>query len=149
MRILLIDDDETTVRRLIALLTGLSRGSGAFQVWRADGLFEGLRRLDDSAEAFDLVVLDLGLAECGGPIALKLVRAQAPGIPVVVVTTGDGPEVERAVRDAGASGYLARGRLDASALERALGHASARGRSSPPMPARPELSGSFRLIGGG
>lgn len=130
MRILLIDDDETNARFLQSVLTRPARGPTAIAVRRAGRLFEALRWLDSPEGRFDVILLDLGLPERGGSTTVKLVRA--PGVPIVVVTAGAGPEVERDVREAGNVGYLVKGRGVAPALVRALASAAARHRATRP-----------------
>jgi DNA-binding NtrC family response regulator len=146
MRILLIDDDETNARFLQILLTKAVRGPTAFEVLRVDRLFDGLQQLDEPVDAFDAILLDLGLPECGGLTTLKLVHAHAPAIPIVVVTGLDNPETASEAITLGAGDYLVKGRFDAARLERALvGAIEARRSSGEKTVQSEELKGEFLL----
>ncbi len=146
MRILLIDDDETNARFLQGLLTKAVRGPIAFEVTRTDRLFDALRQLDEAEDRIEAILLDLGLPECGGLTTLRLIRAHAPAVPVVVVTGLDSPDVEREAILAGAHDYLIKGQFGARRLEEALSAVAARERPRPEGPAQAELTGTFHRI---
>jgi DNA-binding response OmpR family regulator len=59
-----------------------------------------------ATERFDAVVLDLGLPLASGYDLLRVLRAERPTTPVIVLTTRDEPEARRAVLDVGASEYI-------------------------------------------
>ena len=147
MRILLVDDDATNARMLQALLTRAIRGPMELDVGRVGRLFEALQRLADPAVGVDAILLDLGLPECGGLTTLKLVRAQAPGIPVVVITGLDDPATAREAIGLGATDFLVKGKFDLERLERALlGVAARPAASTASDPAPPEPRGTFRRV---
>jgi DNA-binding NarL/FixJ family response regulator len=59
-----------------------------------------------SAEAPDLVLLDLGLPGCAGIMALERFRKAQPAMRVVVVSSNEEREVVLAALEAGAVGYI-------------------------------------------
>jgi DNA-binding response OmpR family regulator len=59
-----------------------------------------------ATEHFDAVVLDLGLPLVGGDDVLRLLRAERPRTPVIVLTARDEPESRQAVVRAGAAEYV-------------------------------------------
>ncbi|MCU1601600.1 MAG: response regulator receiver modulated diguanylate cyclase/phosphodiesterase with sensor(s) [Frankiales bacterium] len=66
------------------------------------------------------VVLDLSLPDAKGLEAVRLVRAAAPGVPVVVLTGLDSDEVGRQAVELGAQDYLVKGQHGADALSRSV-----------------------------
>jgi two-component system cell cycle response regulator len=68
----------------------------------------------------DVVVVDLGLPDASGIEAVKRTRANAPGTPVVVLTSRDDESVGLQALHEGAQDYLIKGDLDARLLSRAL-----------------------------
>ncbi len=82
--------------------------SGLFD--RADiaeaGSFEDISALLDRHHDVDLVLLDLAMPGVRGFSGLMYMRAQYPGVPVVVVSGNDDPSVIRRCMDFGASGFI-------------------------------------------
>ena len=87
-RILVVDDEPNIIRSFQMIL-----GGEGFTVEGAASGEEALERL--AAEAFDAVFLDLNLPGIDGIEVLRRVRADRPGLPVVMVS-GQGT-IERAV----------------------------------------------------
>ena len=54
----------------------------------------------------DVVLLDLGLPDCFGLEVLRKLKALAPQVRVVMVTSMDQPELRRQAQEAGACGYV-------------------------------------------
>ncbi|GLR15155.1 response regulator transcription factor [Chitinimonas viridis] len=101
MKLLLAEDDAVLAD---ALLTSLARlGFAAEHV--SNGLVAEQRLL---AADYDAVILDLGLPGQGGLAVLRKVRAQKPGLPILILTALDGLEDRVAGLDAGADDYLAK-----------------------------------------
>jgi DNA-binding NarL/FixJ family response regulator len=71
----------------------------------AGSLDEATVLLDGDAEV-DLVLLDLTMPGVRGFSGLMYLRAQYPGVPVVVVSANDDPAVIRRCMDFGASGFI-------------------------------------------
>ena len=103
MRILLVEDDAmigTSVR------TGLRQDGFALD-WVKDGRAAELA-LDAAhgADAYDLVLLDLGLPKKAGLDVLRGMRARGLAMPVLIVTAKDAIADRVAGLDAGADDYL-------------------------------------------
>lgn len=98
----LIVDDEATTRTLVRLL--LERDG--YRVFEA---FNGKHALDiAAAQDVDLFVMDLLMPELDGYGAILALRRQErhAATPIVVVTTEEGPVVEKQVLDLGADDYI-------------------------------------------
>ena len=98
----LIADDEATTRTLVRLL--LERDG--YRVFEA---FNGKHALDiAAAQDVDLFVMDLLMPELDGYGAILALRHQErhAATPIVVVTTEEGPIVEKQVLDLGADDYI-------------------------------------------
>ena len=100
---LLIADDHPLFRAAL-------RGAAAdavedLQVHEADSLAAVLAALDEQP-GIDLVLLDLHMPGNHGLAGLAAIRAQHPGVAVVVVSANDDPRVIRRALDHGAAGYL-------------------------------------------
>ena len=70
------------------------------------GSFDDISELLDRADDVDLVLLDLSMPGVRGFSGLMYMRAQYPGVPVVVVSANDDPTVIRRCMDFGASGFI-------------------------------------------
>lgn len=99
MRLLVVEDD-------VALRRGLVRGlqKHGFAVDAADRAETALEQL--SLNAYDLVVLDLGLPGADGLALLRRLRTEGDPICVVVLTARGGVDDHVAGLDAGADDYL-------------------------------------------
>ena len=98
----LIVDDEATTRTLVRLL--LERDG-----YRVLEAFNGRHALElAAAHDVDLVVMDLLMPELDGYGAILALRHQQrhAATPIVVVTTEEGPAVERQVLELGADDYI-------------------------------------------
>ena len=90
-------------------------------------LKEALEFLHD--EAYDVVLLDLGLPDSHGLDTLITTREQAPGIPIVILTGfEDEDNAIKAVQE-GAQDYLIKGQVDGGVLKRSLRYAIERKRA--------------------
>src|SRR5665213_1155788 len=110
IRVLLVEDNPVDAR----LFTELVRDTGAGQ-WKmvhVDRLSAALDRL--SREPFDVMLLDLSLPDADGLDTLIRAHAQAPKIPIVVLTAHD---------------YLVKLRREGDLLVRSIRYASERGRT--------------------
>lgn len=103
MPTLLIADDHPLFR---AALRGAAADAVAdLVVLEADSLDSVLVALDTTPD-IDLVLLDLHMPGNHGLAGLAAIRAQYPGVAVVVVSANDDPRVVRRALDHGAAGYL-------------------------------------------
>jgi len=133
MRILVVEDEPTLAGQLADAL----RGAGYTVDVSGDG--ESARFLGD-VEAFDAVVLDLGLPVMDGLTVLKQWRAAQRNMPVLILTARDNWHEKVAGIDAGADDYLTKpfhmeellARVRAL-LRRSTAHSSAQWRCGPLM----------------
>src|SRR5690606_37632450 len=75
------------------------------QVFEADS-WESVLAALEAEPGIDLVLLDLHMPGNHGLAGLAAIRAQHPGVAVVVVSANDDPRVIRRALDHGAAGYL-------------------------------------------
>ncbi|MDE2502247.1 MAG: response regulator transcription factor [Burkholderiales bacterium] len=101
MRILIAEDDQVLADGLLRAL----RGAG-YAVDQVDSGSQADAAL--SAQAFDLLILDLGLPRLHGFEVLRKLRARGTPMPVLILTAAD--SVEQRVRglDLGADDYMAK-----------------------------------------
>ena len=103
MPTLLIADDHPLFR---AALRGASADAVSdMKVREADSLDTVLATLEAEPD-IDMVLLDLHMPGNHGLAGLAAIRAQHPGVAVVVVSANDDPRVVRRALDHGAAGYL-------------------------------------------
>jgi DNA-binding NarL/FixJ family response regulator len=103
MPTLLIADDHPLFRA--ALRGAATDAVDDLRVREADSLESVLAALEAEPD-IDLVLLDLHMPGNHGLAGLAAVRAQHPGVAVVVVSANDDPRVVRRALDHGAAGYL-------------------------------------------
>jgi DNA-binding NarL/FixJ family response regulator len=78
---------------------------GAVEAFEAGG-FDELQSLLERESDMDLVLLDLAMPGVRGFSGLLYLRAQFPGVPVVIVSATEEPGVIRRCMEFGASGFL-------------------------------------------
>jgi DNA-binding NarL/FixJ family response regulator len=100
---LLIADDHPLFRA--ALQQAARDALGDVELFEAGSLETVLTTLDAQPQV-DLVLLDLHMPGNHGLAGLAAVRAQYPGVAVIVVSANDDPRVVRRALDHGAAGYL-------------------------------------------
>ncbi len=88
---------------------------------------EALVRLNGSKD-YGLVLLDLGLPGISGLAAVRAMAAQAPDIPLIVLTGHDDDQTSLAALREGAQDYLVKGATTVDMLARAVRYAVERGR---------------------
>ena len=103
MPALLIADDHPLFR---AALGGAAADAVAGLVVHEAGSLDGVLAVLESEPDIDLVLLDLHMPGNHGLAGLAAIRAQYPGVAVVVVSANDDPRVVRRALDHGAAGYL-------------------------------------------
>ena len=118
-KVLLIEDNVAYANVLIKRLSHSS--SISFQVRHASRLQEGLDLLKKSG--IDVVLLDLALPDSQGLETLTKVEAQAPCVPVVVLTGLDDHIIGMDAVRKGAQDYWVKGRVDGETLSQALYYA--------------------------
>jgi DNA-binding NarL/FixJ family response regulator len=90
-----------------ALTSALSMVRDIEVAGEAGGGLEGTHRA--LAVEPDLVIMDLSMPDLDGIEAMRRIHEQKPDLPVVILTAHADPGVEREAREAGASGFLAKG----------------------------------------
>lgn len=98
-----IADDHPLFRG--ALKEAVSQRFGATKIFEAGG-FDELQSLLERETDLDLVMLDLSMPGVRGFSGLLYLRAQFPGVPVIVVSANEEPAVIRRCMEFGASGFL-------------------------------------------
>lgn len=124
MKILLIEDDPMIGQSLSQFL----KNEGYAVNWCQDGL-SGSNAIE--VEAYELILLDLGLPDIGGLEVLKKLRSMKVMTPVLILTARDAIDDRVAGLNAGADDYLVKpfaiAELEArvrALLRRATGHTS-------------------------
>jgi signal transduction histidine kinase/HPt (histidine-containing phosphotransfer) domain-containing protein len=112
---LLVEDDPGDAR---ANIQRLREAPDPFEVTHVGSVGEAIARLA-RPPSIEAIVLDLGLPDRQGLDALGAVRAAAPGVPVVVLTSNEDEGLAALAIASGAQDYLLKRSVDA----RALGHA--------------------------
>ena len=109
------------------------------------GTFEEVTEILERGGEIDLILLDLRMPGVRGFSGLMYLRAQYPGLPIVVVSANDDPAVIRRCMEFGASGFIPK-TLGVEALRQAIARVlqrrsvdAAGRRSAPaaPMPKAP------------
>ena len=125
IEVLLIEDNPGDARLIQEMLT--EPGEAWFQFEYADRLSRGLEHLENGG--VDVVLLDLSLPDGQGLDALEKVQAQAPAVPVVVLTGFDDETLAVEALRHGAQDYLVKGDVDSTVLYRAVRYSVERKRA--------------------
>ena len=104
LRVLVVDDHSAFRRALTSALRMVKSievageaGGGVAAAQQAQAL------------APDLVIMDLSMPDLDGIAAMREIHQARPELPIVFLTAHADPGVEREAREAGASGFLAKG----------------------------------------
>jgi PAS domain S-box-containing protein len=124
IKLLLIEDNLGDARLIREALR--EAGGERFDLQHADRLATGFARLDEGG--FQLVLLDLSLPDSHGLDTVARTHAQAPDVPIVVLTGLDDEALALKALETGAQDYLVKGDLDGRALSRAIRYAIERQR---------------------
>ncbi|MBI4497865.1 MAG: PAS domain S-box protein [Chloroflexi bacterium] len=135
LNVLLIEDNPGDARLIREMLAEVCPSHCRLE--HADRLATGLALLAQAH--YDAVLLDLGLPDSQGLDALARVQAQAPDLPLVVLTGSylDEDLALRAVQE-GAQDYLVKGEVEGHVLVRALRYAIERKRAETALRASEE-----------
>jgi len=118
----LIEDNPADARYLREEIA--DAGGLGIKLTHVSRLTDALERPD--LQEFEVVLLDLSLPDAQGLETLERLQANAPGLPIVVLTGMDDEDLAvRAVRE-GAQDYLVKGQTDGGLLIRALRYARER-----------------------
>lgn len=125
--VLLVEDNPPDAWLIPRLLNGVRPAADPLVevdvVERLEDALDRLRR-----QAFDAVLLDLGLPDSSGLDTFVTIRAAYPHVPVVVLTGLDDEAMALEAVRRGAQDFLVKGRFDAGFLRRALRYAMERQR---------------------
>ena len=91
------------------------------EVKHVDRLSKGLDYLKSGA--VDVVLLDLGLPDSQGLSTFEKAHAEAPEVPIIVLTGHDDDDFAAQAVQKGAQDYLVKGRVDGSLIGRAIRYA--------------------------
>ncbi|UCD85198.1 MAG: GGDEF domain-containing response regulator [Deltaproteobacteria bacterium] len=119
INVLLIEDnpdDKRFIRETLSKVRGVN-----FNLKCAGRLSAGLKRL--GKEGIDVVLLDLDLPDSKGPDTISGVLAQAPNVPIIVMTYLDDEAVAVKTVHEGAQDYLVKGQIDGHILPRVIRYA--------------------------
>ena len=104
MRVLVVDDHPAFRKALTSAL----RLVGDIEVAGEAG--GGVAACAEAEELQpDVVLMDLSMPDLSGIDAMRKIHETQPSLPVVILTAHADEGVERAAREAGASGFLAKG----------------------------------------
>jgi DNA-binding NarL/FixJ family response regulator len=101
----LVVDDHPTFRK--ALTSALDMVDGFEVAGEAGGGVAACQEAEQ-VEA-DVVLMDLSMPDLSGIDAMKRIHERRPDLPVVILTAHADEGIEREAREAGASGFLAKG----------------------------------------
>lgn len=101
-RFVVADDHPLFRGALRESVSTLFRSADVFEA----GGFDDLQNLIEREGDMDLVLLDLAMPGVRGFSGLLYLRAQFPGVPVVIVSANEEPDVIRRCMEFGASGFL-------------------------------------------
>src|SRR5713226_7345101 len=107
LRVLLVEDSPDDAILLEELLTQANTAS--FELVRVERLEQLMPRLRQ--EDFDVILLDLGLADSQGLETLTRVYQEEPGIPILVLTGMDDRQLSAQAVRQGAQDYLIKGKV--------------------------------------
>jgi len=125
LKALLIEDNVLDARLIQIMLN--EAGSGQFEVERTDRLASGLNVLAKGET--NIVLLDLSLPDStGGLDTFNAVHAQAPHVPIIVMTGLDDETIAVQTVQQGAQDYLVKGQVTGPLLARAMRYALERKR---------------------
>jgi diguanylate cyclase (GGDEF)-like protein/PAS domain S-box-containing protein len=120
--VLLIENDREQARIIRVMFDG--HGSHSFKLTHIECLADAETYLE--GHQVDIVLLDLSLSDPEGLVAVRRVRAVAPHVSIVLLSSLDSePEAIQAMRE-GAQDYLIKGQIEPHTLMQTLGNAVVR-----------------------
>lgn len=120
---ILIVEDEVVFAGLLSEIV-VAEGRGHYTTSSVGTLAEAKNRLSDGG--FDLVLLDLTLADCKGVGTYREIHNTVPQLPVIVLSGLSDEEVALQTLRAGAQDYLMKNQFDGRLLGRAIRYAMER-----------------------
>ena len=104
VRVLVVDDHPAFRKALTSALNMVEGFEVAGEAGGGVAACEGADQLEP-----DVILMDLSMPDLSGIDAMKQIHETKPDMPVVILTAHADPGVEREAREAGASGFLAKG----------------------------------------
>ena len=98
-RMLIIDDDTDTCKLLSKVLL-----KDGFEADAASSVIEGLQKFNE--KHYDIVLSDYIIGESNGLNVLKKVKEKSPDTIVIIMTGYLNPDIETALKENGAFGYI-------------------------------------------
>ncbi len=132
LRLLVAESEFDDIFLLQEALSEMAEGR-YWRLWMRELRPAFVDRLDDALrllgeEPFDAVLLNLTLADSEGLHTYMRMRAEAPSLPIVILTTEQDEMVAASAVREGAQDYLVKSELDCTPLARSLRHAIERQR---------------------
>jgi two-component system sensor histidine kinase/response regulator len=128
IKVLLVEDNPDDFRLIQERLAAatLSRDATTFDLSHADRLATGLSLLVNSK--VDVILLNLSLPDSQGIDTIVKMRAMAPNVPIITLTSVEDEMFAVEAMQQGAQDYLVKGELTSNALGRAIRYAIERQR---------------------
>jgi diguanylate cyclase (GGDEF)-like protein/PAS domain S-box-containing protein len=117
--VLLIEDNPGDARLLREMFK--EEVSNSIKLTHVESMSDGEKHLAE--HAVDLILLDLGLPDAQGLVAVRRAQAAAPHVALVVLTGLDDESLAVQVLQEGAQDYLVKGQIETRGLLRALRYA--------------------------
>jgi sigma-B regulation protein RsbU (phosphoserine phosphatase) len=124
IRVLLVEDDAEDARLFHAMLAHEAKHE--FQLARVGRLAEAMGNL--RGHDYDLVLSDLGLPDSQGLPTFRSLKAEAPQLPIVVLSGLEDEDVALEAVQEGAQDYLVKSQVNGPLLARAIRYAIERKR---------------------
>ena len=116
-KVLVVEDCPSDVFLLEQMLADAG-GLGEAEITSVPRLIDAFRRLDE--EAFDVILLDLNLADMDGVASVAALTAEAPDTPILVYSGMQNRRLRRAALMCGARQFLIKGHEDGCSLRKAI-----------------------------
>lgn len=104
MRVLVVDDHQAFRHALTSALSMVDDIEVAGQAGGGLAACQEAEQLDP-----DVIIMDLSMPDLSGIDAMKRIHERRPDLPVVILTAHADDGTEREAREAGASGFIAKG----------------------------------------
>jgi DNA-binding NarL/FixJ family response regulator len=104
MRVLVVDDHQAFRHALTSALSMVDDIEVAGQAGGGLAACQEAEQLDP-----DVIIMDLSMPDLSGIDAMKRIHERRPDLPVVILTAHADDGTEREAREAGASGFVAKG----------------------------------------
>jgi len=125
IKILLVEDNLEYAHLIRAMVSGV--GGTGFELTHVERLSDALEHL--SKGGWGVALLDLLLPDSRGLDTVVKVQAQAPNVPIVVLTGLDDEALAIKAMQEGAQDYLVKGQVDGNLLRRSIRYAIERKRA--------------------